>query len=261
MEGGRRWMQYFDQKPATEYGRATSPVLAGGRLLITLGHLIALDPKTGREMWGNKDVPESYGTPVAAKIGGVDVLAMPSGQIVRVADGAILAGDLGGLKFASPIVQDGKVYLIQAGSSGQQLTIAAPDKWEAKRVWEQEIEGTYYASPVWDDGRIYAVSNECSFSILDAKDGKILATQDLVFPNAGGNPDADAANMYPSLSVAGNRVYVFDDQGDALVLEPGARYRELKRNHLGSGHGGAPAFDGRRIYIRSGESLYCVGER
>jgi len=258
MAGERQWIQYLNRKPATEYGRATSPVLAGGKLLITLSHLLALDPKTGRQVWENEDVPEMYGSPVAAKIGGVEVLVMPSGQVVRISDGTILAAGPGGLKFASPIIQDGTVYLIQTGSSAQQLSAASPDKWEAKQLWEQELEGTFYASAVCDNGLIYAVANECIFSILDATDGKILATQSFDFPNV--NPDAEI-NMYPSLTLAGNFLFVFNDQGDALVLEPGRQYKELKRNHLGEGHGSAPAFDGRHIYIRSGESLYCVGEK
>ena len=263
MKGERQWIQYFNLDPPTEYGRAASPVLAGGKLLVTLSHLIALDPKTGKQLWKNEDVPEVYGTPVAAKIGGVDVVVTPSGQVVRVSDGAILAADLGGLRFASPIVQDGTVYLIQAGSSAQQLSAAATatDKWQAKQLWDQELEGTFYASAVYDKGLIYAASNQGKFNILDAKDGKILASEDLEIPNASGRPGAGAANMYPSLTLAGNYLFVFNDQGDALVLEPGKEYKDLKRNHLPAGHGGTPAFDGKYIYVRGEENLYCIGEK
>ena len=261
LAGVRQWIRYFPLKPATEYGRATSPVLAGGKLLVTLSYLLAIDPKTGRDVWKNKNVPESYGTPVVANLLGVEVLVMPSGQIVRVSDGVILAGDLGGLKFASPIVQDDMVYLVQTGTSAYQFSAATAGKWTGKLVWEQELEGTFYASTVWDQGLIYAVANEYKFNILDARDGKILATKDLVFPNLTGRPDADAANMYPSLVLAGDCLYVFSDQGDALVLKPGRQYLELRRNHLGDGHGGAPIFAGRYLYLRSGQFLYCVGER
>ena len=261
LTGARQWIRYFPLKPATEYGRATSPVLAGGKLLVTLSYLLALDPRTGKVVWTNKNVPESYGTPVVANLLGVEVLVMPSGQIVRVSDGVILAGDLGGLKFASPIVQDGTVYLVQAGASAYQFSAATAGQWTAKSVWEQELEGTFYASAVWDQGLIYAVANECKFAILNASDGKILATKDLVFPNLTGRPDADAANMYPSLVLAGDCLFVFNDQGDALVLKPGRQYQELRRNHLGDGHAGAPVFAGRYLYLRSGQFLYGVGEK
>jgi outer membrane protein assembly factor BamB len=259
VNGERHWIRHFNLKPAQEYGRASSPILAGGKLLITLSCLLALDPKTGGEVWKNKGVPESYGTPVVASIGGVDVAVMPSGQIVRLKDGTILAADLGGLKFASPIVQDGTVFLMQAGSSAQRFTPAAPDRWDAKQVWDQELEATFYASALCDEGLIYAVSNEGNFYILDSKDGKILATRELDMLTRRDRPELPAANMYPSLALAGNRLYVFNDLGDALVLEPGREFRELKRNHLGEGHGGVPAFDGERLYLRSGQNLYCIG--
>jgi len=259
LAGGRQWIQFFNLKPATEYGRAASPVLAGGTLLVTLSHLIALDAKTGKPLWKNKEVPEFYGTPVAAMIAGVDVAVMPSGQIVRISDGTILADGLGGLNFASPVVQDGTVYLIQTGSSAQQLSAAASGRWEVKQLWDQELEGTFYASAVWDRGLIYAVSNENQFSILDAQDGRILVRRDLDPPAANGRPPAAAANMYPSLVLAGNLLFVLNDQGDAVVLEPGRQYKELKRNHLSDGHGGAPAFDGKCIYLRGGQNLYCIG--
>jgi len=261
LDGARQWIRYFNLKPAQEYGRAASPLLAGGKLLITLSYLLALDPKTGQEAWSNKNVPELYGTPVAASIAGVDVAVMPSGQVVRLQDGAILAAQLGGLKFASPIVQGDTVYLMQAGSFAQRLSAAASDKWEAKQLWDQELENTFYASALCHQGLIYAISNEGNFYIVDAKDGKILVTQELNILTRRDRPELPVANMYPSLALAGNRLYVFNDLGDALVLEPGRVYKELKRNHLGEGHGGAPAFDGKRLYLRSGENLHCVGEK
>jgi len=186
---------------------------------------------------------------------------MPSGQIVRIQDGTILAADLGGLKFASPIVQDGTVYLMQAGSSAQRFSPAAPDRWNAAPVWEQELEGTFYASALWDRGLIYAVSNENLFTILDAGNGKILATKELETHDAGASPAASAPNMYPSITLAGNYLFVLNDLGEGLVLQPGREYKELKRNHLAKGHGGTPAFDGRHLYLRSGENLCCIGEK
>jgi outer membrane protein assembly factor BamB len=227
---------------------------------VTLSCLIALDAKTGEEAWRNKDVQEMYGTPIPSVLGGVEVVVLPSGQVVRVSDGRILASELGGLSYASPVVQDGAVYLIQAASSAQQLLPSSPDKWEARPLWEQELEGTFYASALLDKGLIYAVSNNGEFSILDAKDGKILAHKELDLPSGAGRPGASGANLYPSLAMAGTYLMVFNDQGDALVLEPGRQYKELRRNHLGAGHGSAPAFDGRFIYVRGEQNLYCIGE-
>lgn len=261
LKGERQWIRHFDLKPATEYGRAASPALVGGKLLVTLSHLIALDARTGEEAWRNKAVPECYGTPIVATVAGLEVAAMPSGQIVRVQDGTILASDLGGLKFGSPIVEDGTVYLMQTGSSAQRFAASTADKWEAKQTWDQELEGTYYASPLLDKGLIYAVANESKFTIVDAKDGKIVDAQEFESRDASGALPDLPPHMYPSPVLAGKYLFLFNDAGEALVLEPGRAYKELKRNHLGKGHGGTPFFDGHRIYIRSVQNLYCVGEK
>ncbi len=252
-EGRRQWIWYDGPHPAPEYGRTASPALSGDKLLVTLSCLIALDARTGKPIWKNKEILEQYGTPVPTMIAGVDVAVMPSGQVVRVVDGAILAADLGGLLYASPVVEDGIVYRIQAASSAQKLVATASDKWEARQVWEQELEGTFYASAICDRGLIYAVSNEGFFTILDARDGKILDRRELDLSPEGGN-------QYPSLVLAGNHLLIFNDRGDALVLQPGRTYKELARNRLGAGHGSAPAFDGRHIYVRGGQNLYCIGE-
>jgi len=251
LAGHRQWIWYDGPYPEPEYGRSASPALIGGKLLVSLSSLIALDAATGAPVWRNKEVLEQYGTPVPAVISGVEVAVLPSGQVVRISDGAILASDLGGLRYASPVVHDDIVYLIQAGSSAQRLSAAAGGHWEARQVWDQELEGTFYASALWDNGLIYAVANEGIFTILDAKDGKILVRKELDL--------GDGGNMYPSLSLAGNALYVFNDKGDALVLAPGRTYQELGRNRLGAGHGGAPAFDGTRLYVRGGTNLYCIG--
>lgn len=261
LNGERQWIQAYKLKPATEYGRAASPVLAGGKLLVSLSCLLALDPKTGQELWRNKEVPELYGTPVVATIDGVEVVVTPSGQVVRVADGRVLAAGLGGLNFASPIVQDGTVYLMQAGSTAQRVSASTGDRWETKMLWEQELEGTFYASALWDKGLIYAVSQLNILFIVDAADGKILVSQELAAPEVAGAPAPAAPNLYPSLALAGDRLYVLNDLGEALVLKPGRRYEELKRCRLGDGHGGAPVFDGKRLYLRSGQNLVCIAEK
>ena len=258
LNGERQWIEPFKLKPNSEYGRAASPVLTGGKLLVMLSCLIALDPKSGQELWRNKDVPELYGTPVAATLSGAEVVATPSGHVVRVADGRILAENLGGLNFASPIVHDGVVYLMQAGSMAQRLTASSADRWEAKLLWEAELEGTFYASALWDKGLIYAVSQLNILFVIDAKDGKILVSKELEGAEGGGQT---RPNLYPSLALAGNRLYVLNDLGEALVLEPGREYKELKRCRLGEGHGAAPIFDGKRLYLRSGQNLYCIAEK
>src|SRR5258706_5176899 len=63
LDGRRRWIQYIDAPPGLDYGRSCSPALVGGKLLVSVHHLFALDATTGKIIWKNETVLERHGTP------------------------------------------------------------------------------------------------------------------------------------------------------------------------------------------------------
>ena len=260
MHGQRRWIESFAQPPLSEYGRSGSPVLASGKLLVCFGHLIALDPATGKVLWQNEKVPETHGTPLVAKVGSLDVVLTTSGHVVRLADGALL-GETIEMKYTSPIVHGSVVYLISNKSAAFEMAAQPENKLQLKKLWENDFEGLFYGSAVCNDGLIFAANNEGQFHILDAKDGKALAIKELEIPTRGSPPGRPQANVYPSLALAGKYLYLSNDAGDTLVLEPGREYKELKHNDLGEGSGGTPVFVGKRMYVRGGANLYCIESR
>ncbi len=266
LEGRRRWIQYLDAPPGLEYGRSCSPVIVGDKLLVSVHHLFALDTKTGRIIWKNETVLERYGTPLARRFAGVDILLSPSGQIVRVSDGRELSGVLdndrsqAALQFASPVSHESVAYFIGTIASAISLSPAGGDL-AIQNLWKTDLEGSYYASPVYDRGFLYTASNEGNFLVINAADGATVATRELEIGSAGGRPDLPNANIYPSLALAGKYLFLSNDNGDTLVLEPGKEYMEIKRNNLGEGFSGAPVFAGTRMYIRAKERLYCVGTK
>ena len=78
-----------------------------------------------------------------------------------------------------------------------------------------------------------------------------------------------AVGICSSTSLGGKYVFVRDDQGQTLVLEPGPQYKELSKNLLVeySPEGAQPEaqsnffFEGPRIYFRSRGYLYCIGKK
>jgi hypothetical protein len=77
-----------------------------------------------------------------------------------------------------------------------------------------------------------------------------------------------------SPTLAGKNIYITDDAGYTHVIEPGPQLKELGRNvieniHL-SGQGGnpcgqdtfatSPYFEGKAMYLRGEEYLYCIGQ-
>ena len=89
-------------------------MLAGGKLLITLSNLMALNPNTGASIWQAEKAEPSYGTPAVATIGQIDVALTPAGACLRISDGKILATHLGEMNYCSPLVHDGVVYYVGA---------------------------------------------------------------------------------------------------------------------------------------------------
>ena len=74
-------------------------------------------------------------------------------------------------------------------------------------------------------------------------------------------------------TLAGKNIYITDDAGYTHILQPGPQAKELHRNVLENiftaGVGGnpckqesfytSPIFEGKFMYLRGEEYLYCIG--
>ena len=219
--------------------------------------LVCLDAATGKLLWKNDKAKATYGTPAAARIGGVDVAITPKGHVVRVADGKILAADLGNCTYTSPAVQGNIVYFIDSAMSAVQLPEKAADTIECKELWYAELSGAFYASPVIHAGRIYTVDRAANYFVIDAQSGKTVLTKTLALPPAG---RTDGPSIYPSVCLAGKHLFLGNDAGETVLLEPGDHGAAVGTNSLPRGSGGTSTFVGKRMFIRGGKLLYCIGE-
>jgi outer membrane protein assembly factor BamB len=247
LDGTRRWLKLMEHSTAA-YGHGSSPTLVGAKLLVHYADLVALDIKDGAESWRLK-IPPLHGTSIATRVGGVDAALTPTGQLIRAADGVILADKLGSCGDNAPILHDGIAYYIAGNSKAIRLPESPSDKVES--LWKANLKGGdyWFASPVLHDGLLYAVNGNCSFSVVDAKTGKLVYADKLDF---GGR-------VYPSISVAGNFIYISSDNGTTIVLEPGREYKEIARNSLETFRSSL-VFEGRRMYVRTQKHLWCIGE-
>ncbi len=251
LEGHRRWIKFVDLAQVGN-GPSASPVLVGGKLLIQLEDLVALDAATGEVAW-RVNVPPRNGTPIAFQIEGQDVVILPSGRCVRVADGAILASDVGDLEFNSPLVRDGVIYMIQGTAQAFRIPEKMSDSLDFKPLWTAKLKGErYYSSPLLLDGLIYAITRTQIFNVVDAKTGDIVYTERLHLGEAGG-----ADNVYSSIAQAGRYVFVSGFEGTTAVLKPGRQLEQVAFNHLAPFRSN-PVFAGDRIYVRANDRFYCL---
>lgn len=254
MDGGRKWIRHIQQEQNTQYGRSASAVLAGGRLVVPLSAAVALDAATGKTVWTSGEDP-SYGSPVATKIADVDVVVTPTGSIVRVSDGKTLADGVFDGRYTSPVVVDGVVYHFGPPAVAVRLPDKAGDKLKTTKLWTNEdVDGETFSSPVVCGGLLYAATNTGKLFALDAKTGKLAYEKPLDLQPEGGN-------LYPSLIQAGKYVIAANDQGAALVVALGTEYKKVAGNNIGAGSGACPVADGKQIFLRGGDRLYCIGAK
>ncbi|HPD15697.1 MAG TPA: PQQ-binding-like beta-propeller repeat protein [Planctomycetota bacterium] len=255
LEGKTRWANWYDLRQTTTYGRTASPVLVGGRLLVHFGPLVCLDAATGKMLWKNDNARATYGTPAVARLGDVDVLVTPKGQIVRVADGRILAADLGNCMYTSPVVQDRIVYFTDGSMTAVQLPEKAAEQVECKELWAGDLTGEFFASPLIHNGRLYTADKSGKFHVIDASSGKVILSRELEFSRASGG---EGASIYPSPCLAGKSLFISNDAGQTIVLEPGDQATAVGAGSLSEGSGATPTFSGQRMFIRGGRFLYCL---
>lgn len=250
LAGNRQWLKLIDQ-PTAAYGHGSSPLLVGDKLLVHFTDLVALNTADGSEAWRVKIQP-GHGTSMHTRLGDVDVAIHPSGQVLRISDGAVLAKGLGQTGPNSPLVQDGKVFFV----AGQLRGYTLPTSSEIPATWPPLWKGAnlkgggyWFPSPILHDGLIYALNASSIFTVADAETGQVVSEKRLDF--GGGQ-------SYPSITLAGKYLFVSSDNGTTIVLEPGREYREFARNSL-EPFRSSLVFEGNRMYVRTTKGLWCVG--
>jgi len=264
LDGKRKWVRHFAEPQVPEYGRSASPVLAGGKLVVSLGGLIALDPATGETLWQNRAARPAYGTPSPTKIGGMDVLVTPNGDLVALDDGRLLAEEIAQAQYTTPLVRDGVAYFLDCPAVAVLLPAELPAGARAattKKLWENEdIEGEFFASPLWHEGLLYCQANEGVLYVLDSATGRIVWQRKLDIPSAAPEPGMPAANLYASPTLVGRHLLLCNDAGQSLLLTCGREYKEVARNYLDAGSGACPMAMGNALLLRAGKWLYAIGK-
>src|SRR5687768_8226267 len=108
----------------------------------------------------------------------------------------------------------------------------------AKASWKEvgyHMPGTFsdiiIGSPLYDRGLIYAASEGGAMNVVEAATGRRVYAH----PMDSLNPRLTwvfVVGICSSTTLGGKHIFVRDDQGQTLVLEPGPVYKELSKNLL-----------------------------
>jgi outer membrane protein assembly factor BamB len=262
LDGERNWITWLDVDPGDSFGRSASPRLVDGLLIAPVSVLFGLDAATGKIVWKSPDANAGFGASGVMDVGGTSVLITPTGSVVRVKDGKVEARVIGSVPYASPLVHGDTVYFVSGHSSAVRLSPKEPDAVEAREIWNTDLDGEFFASPLLSDGWIHAINKDGVYNVLDARTGKVALTGSLRLPPGGDPGDSTRTFVYPSVSLAGRRLFVGNTKGEWELLDPAAgdnlKSAEVRINRLPDGSPASPAFAGGQMFLRSGAELYCV---
>ena len=291
LDGTRAWIR-ADPLPAVEHGFSSSPLLVDGKIVVFMRDLFAFDSKSGSLAWRIPIVshegpnPGGYfhGTPVAVTRGGVPLIILGNGTIVRAADGKILFThpEMGNQAISSPVVEGD--LLFETGTSSMRLyihtlpgAVTGPFKMSTRTVSVATPAFPWYympwhmASPLVHEGLAYLLNNSGVLTVVDVAEAKVLYQKMLDLDEFQTANEGAARGIGISPALGGKHLYLIGNNGAAVVLEPGRTFKQVAKNKIENvvsiGHWGerqerfvsTPLFDGKRIYVRGEGHLYALG--
>jgi hypothetical protein len=249
------------------WGSATSPVLHKDLLLVNASieseSLVALDKRSGKEVWRAGGIKDSWHAPalVTAPDGRTEVVVAMMRRVMAfdVTNGQSLWRADTGINWymcPTPVTSDGIVYVIGGRTPNGALAIRSGgrgDVTSSNVVWKIG-KGSNVPSPILHDGHLYfAHENLGIFYCVNAKTGDVVYEERLE-PSPG--------QIYASPVLAAGRLYYTTRGGKTVVLAAKPKFERLAENTLESGRGvfnATAAIAGNRVILRSNKHLYSLG--
>lgn len=288
-KGAERWRTNLQRRFGEDtlwWDLGTSPVLTTNAVVIAVmqtgpSYLAAFDRETGDLLWKHdRDVPapeeaaQSYSTPLVtagdpAKGEPAEVLFVLGADHVTAHDAAngrelwrvgglnpeangffrsiaspVLAGDL----VIAPYARGGTITAIRRGGSGDVST--------SHVAWVRKDVGSDVPTPAFKDGRIVVCGDKGVVEGIDAATGRTIWRKQL--------PKNRSAYSASPVVVDG-RVVVVREDGTASVLgwpnDPGQGPEIVGGGSLEEMTVATPVCVDGRIFLRTHESLWCIGDK
>jgi len=260
-----------DFEASVAWGRSASPVIVDGKVLAALGgitqggdanstlhSLIALDPKTGNEVWRAGSDQISYSTPVVATLLGQPQILYISESTVTahaIVDGAELwsvkwpSHSNSNANVSQPIALDDSHVLLSKGYGGgaELLKISRNDSsWTAETVWKSEgVLRTKFTSCVIKDGHAYGL-NDGILECVNLETGKRTWKK--------------GRYRHGQVLLIGDTLVITAENGSVvLVATDSNELRELASLQvIGDVTWNTAALSGNRLLIRNSDEAACI---
>lgn len=247
------------------WGSGASPILFGDLLIVNASveseSLVALNKRTGKEVWRVRGIREAWNTPVLVPLeGGVHELAIAMPQKVFGFDPSTgerlweCGNDIRWYIAPSIAARDGVIWSVGGRSGIAAVAVRAGGRGDVTathRLWTSE-KGSNVSSPVVHEGHLYWMHESRGLAFCaEATSGRIVYEERI----------ERAGQVYASAVLADGRLYYLSRNGRVFVVAAAPRYELLAVNDLadGSTFNATPAVAGNRLLIRSDKFLYCLG--
>jgi outer membrane protein assembly factor BamB len=271
LNGKQLWQKSVGTKTHM-WGSAASPIIVGDKVIVNAaiesGALVALDKKTGDEVWRTKGVGTSWSSPalVKTKEGKYEVVVSQPSKIVAYdpengkqlwfCKGITGGGFSGGYTITTPVSRDGIIYTIGGGGPSPTAAIAVKaggrgDVNDTHVLWRKS-SGTSTASPVLCGNYLVWVAG--SVTCLNIADGTKAHSERLY----------NGFGEYCSPVAVGDKVFAPTRFDGVYVVSVGDKVKKLAHNEFKDDDSiinSSPAVSDNRLYIRSNTYLYCIGNQ
>lgn len=258
------------------WGTAASPVVFGDKLFIVNdndeeSYLLALDAKTGQELWRKpRDEKSNWATPfVWQNELRTELVTIGSNKARSYDLDGNLLWECGGMStntIPTPFASGGLLYLasgyvmdqrkpllaVKPGASGD-ITLGEDQTANEFIVWSQPKAAPYNPSPLAYGSYLYSLLDGGLLSCFDARTGQEVYRRQRL-------PEGRSFTASPI--AYRDRVFCFSEYGDAFVISAGPEFKIEGKNSLGEDEMimASPAISGDKLLIRTMDHLWCLKE-
>ena len=282
MDGGVVWKKNLQKDYAPDglkWDLGTSPVIAGGNLVVAMMHsknpsfLLSFDKATGKEAWKvsrDLDAPleanDAYTTPLVVQIDGVETIVCwggdhLTGHDVRTGKELWRHGD-----FNPQQVKNWRVIASAAATEGVAIVPfgrgdyvggvkmgGKGDTTKTRRLWTKKGVGSDSCSPAVRDGKAYVLTDRGrergTVTCLEATTGKELWKTTFA---------KSVASYYASPTIVGNRIYCARADGAVFcgtITDQGLQ--NIVESNLEDTFIASPVAVDGKLLLRGHEFLWC----
>lgn len=269
--GKQIWKQSLGPIGTMGMGVGTSPVLHENLVIVVCDQefdakdsfMVALDKKTGKEVWKIKrPIQASWSTPVIVKTGTRTELVASGNEFLISYDPAT-GKELwrtGGLKshaIATPVIGQGLAIL----SSGYPQKVITAVKLGGSGnldgtdqiAWRYNKGTAYVPSPILYEDYLYLMSDAGILTCLNPKTGETIYE--------GGRVPV-ATKFYGASPVAfDGKLLLTSDDGETFVIKAGPKHEVLGQNSIGEPCRTSIAIADGKLFIRGEKHLFCIGKK